>query len=116
MKFGDLIALAKAGYKPSEIKELLSMDAESSAGVEKPAETAPKEETQPEPEKTEEKPAEPEAEKPEDINNDMHELQAEIDRLRQQLAKAQKENTMTDMSGSLKDPQEELNEIVRRFM
>lgn len=115
MKFGDLIALAKAGYKPSEIKELLSLDAES-AGVEKPAETVPKEETQPEPEKTEEKPAEPEAEKPEDINNDMHELQAEIDRLREQLAKAQKQNTSTDTSGNLKDPQEELNEIVRRFM
>ena len=114
MKFGDLIALAKAGYKPSEIKELLSLDAES-AGVEKPAETVPKEETQPEPEKTEEKPADPEAEKPEDID-DMHELQAEIDRLRQQLAKAQEENTKKDTSGNLKDPQEELNEIVRRFM
>ena len=46
MKLADIIALAKAGYKPSDIKDLLSLD-----------ETKP--ETKQEPEKKEEKKTEP---------------------------------------------------------
>lgn len=48
MKFSDIIALAKAGYKPGEIKELLEL-AEPAEPQEKPDDPAPDQEPAPPP-------------------------------------------------------------------
>lgn len=57
--WGDLVALAKAGYKPADVKDLISL---ASVNTENPKDnTAPKEETKPE----ENKNTPPEDKKPE---------------------------------------------------
>ena len=84
MIFGDLVALAKAGYTPAQVKELLAMTKEDAAASEKPAETVAEESAQPEPEKAE--PAAAPTESKEDSNKD---LQAQIADLKKQLEKSQ---------------------------
>lgn len=115
MKLNDIIALAKAGYKASDIKELISLESESrTSGVEEPAETEPKEAPQPEPEKTEEKPAAAETSETDKIK----ELEAQLAQVRKDLEKAQTKNTTRDNSSTAgsPDPQVVLNEIARKFM
>ena len=115
MKLNDIIALAKAGYKASDIKELISLESESrTSGVEEPAETEPKEAPQPEPEKTEEKPAAAETSETDKIK----ELEAQLAQVRKDLEKAQTKNTTRDNSSAAgsPDPQTVLNEIARKFM
>lgn len=115
MNLSDIITLAKQGYKPADIKELIELGKESqTSGVERPAETEPKEASQPEPEKTDEKPAATETGKTEKIK----ELEAQLAQVRKDLEKAQNQNAAHDNSSAAgsASPQERLNEIVRRFM
>lgn len=72
MNLTDIIALAKQGYKPSDIKELLSLAATDSAEKEDPGSdqsvsadqaTGDSEESEDEQEQTEEKPADPDYKK-----------------------------------------------------
>lgn len=118
MKFSDLIALAKAGYKPGEVKELLSLGDNGASGAEKADEILPKEEEQPEQQNAQQK----EAEEPEDNgapsdDDKIKDLEAQITALKAELKKAQKDNSKKDISGTeKKDPQEVLNEIARSFM
>jgi len=56
MKLSDIIALAKAGYKPSDIKELLTID-------------EPKPDDKKDPEKKEEKKTEPGKNEPPEIED-----------------------------------------------
>lgn len=114
MNLSDLIALAKQGYKPSDIKELIALgkDAQTTGG-EKPAETAPKEVTQPEPEKPVEKPAPAETGETEKIK----ELEAQLSQVRKDLEKAQQNNIMRNNSGApAPDPQKTFDDLVRSFM
>lgn len=115
MNLADIIALAKAGYKPNDIKELIELGKEAqTSGVEKPAEAEPKEAPQPEPEKTDEKPAPAESGETDKIK----ELEAQLAQVRKDLEKAQKQNTNRDNSGAAgsPDPQAVLNDIARKFM
>lgn len=115
MNLGDIIALAKAGYKPGDIKELIELSKETQlTGAEKPAEIEPKEVTQPDPEKADEKPATADTGSTDKIK----ELEAQLAQLRQDLAKAQSKNITRDNSGAAgaPDPQAVLNEIARKFM
>ena len=115
MNLADIIALAKAGYKPNDIKELIELGKEAqTSGVEKPAEAEPKEAAQPEPEKTEEKPAPAESGETDKIK----ELEAQLAQVRKDLEKAQKQNTNRDNSSAAgsSDPQAVLNDIARKFM
>ncbi len=114
MNLSDIIALAKAGYKPKDIKELIELGKEAqTTGAEEPAETDPKEDPQPEPEKA---PAEPASADPGAIK--IKELEAQLAQVRQDLAKAQRNNTSRDNSGAAgpEDPQAVLNDIARKFM
>ena len=98
MKFSDLIALAKAGYKPSEVKELLSLGDNGTSGAEEADETAQKDEAQPEQQNAQQK----EAEEPEDNgtssdDDKIKNLEAQITALKAELKKAQKDNSKKDM-------------------
>lgn len=50
MKFSDILDLARQGYKPSDIRELLSMDTEPEPKPEPEPETKPDTEPEPKPE------------------------------------------------------------------
>ena len=114
MKFSDLISLAKQGYTPADIKELLAL-AEDNPKGEKPAETSQKDEQQPEPEKPAEETAQQEDPKPA-VEDNSAELQKQIDELKVQLAAAQKANAQRDLSGEIPDPNQYINDLVREFM
>lgn len=113
--FADIVALARAGFTPKEVKELMAMDKQTSA--EEPAENPEEAPEQPEQENApEEDPAETEAEtEPEDRTA---ELQKQIDDLKKQLAAAQKKNAKQNLQGQdpVKTEQEKLEEIARGFL
>lgn len=113
-KLNDIIALAKAGYKAQEIAQLLSEASTASEGAETPAEIPEKDQAQPEPEKAAEQPSEqPDAEAEDKISQ----LQQQIDDLTKKLSEAQAANARQDNSGyKPEDPQQTLNEIMKRFM
>ena len=105
MKFDDIIALAKAGYKPNEVKELLAM-----------AEPTP--EPDPEPEKKEEKPEEVQNSIDTDYKKLYEESQKALDKANESLKKAQAMNNRKDVSndGNKKSDAEIVNDWARSFM
>ena len=118
-KLEKIFVLAKAGYKISEINDLLAEDANAQhedTGGEKPAVIPPKEEGQPEPAKPEDQPGSERQPEPEDkITNEQ--LLKQVEDLTKKLSEAQAANTrQNNASVKTKDPQEDLNEIMKRFM
>lgn len=118
MIIGDLVALAKAGYTPAQVKEILSLQVpEANGKPEEPAAIFPKEETQPEPENNV-----PEAEVTANENSGgelqetIDSLKAELEKVKRDLAEAQENNIRRDNSGNKPNKQEQLNNIVRAFM
>ena len=112
MKINDIIALAKSGYKVSEIKELMSLGETQQS--EEPAENPAEESGQPEPEKAGPEPAgepAPSADQSAEIN----ELKKQIESLKADLKKAQKQNSQEDLSGGAKPKsgQDSVNEIMK---
>ena len=109
LQIADIIALAKQGYKPGDIKELLA--------IEIPDAPEPVQEEQPQPETAQaeitQQVTEPETTTPAkatgQTGNDVEELKATIKELQQA-------NIHQDISGNVKDPQEDLNELVRAYM
>lgn len=110
LQIADIIALAKQGYKPADIKELLA--------IETPDAPEPVQEEQPQPETAQaeitEQVKEPETTTPAKAtgqtgNDVVEELKATIKELQQA-------NIHQDISGNVKDPQEDLNELVRAYM
>lgn len=119
MIFGDIIALAKQGYKPADIKELLALSTEDAAPAQKPAETPAEESGQPEPEKA------PAAAAPETVKEDTNEdLQKQISDLKKQLEKtqadleiAQKANRSgPEKASDQKTAEDALADLVRSYM
>lgn len=119
MIFGDIIALAKQGYKPADIKELLALSTEATATAEKPAEIPAEESGQPEPEKA------PAAAAPETVKEDTNEdLQKQISDLKKQLEKtqadleiAQKANRSgPEKASDQKTAEDALADLVRSYM
>lgn len=115
MKLTDIIALAKKGYSPTDIKDLLALANEDTPNGDKPAETGQKDAPQPEPEKPAAPSAQEESEGPE-ADDHTAELQKEIDDLKAQLAAAQTANSRKDNSGNVPETGPDINDIVRRFM
>lgn len=110
LQIADIIALAKQGYKPADIKELLA--------IETPDAPEPVQEEQPQPETAQaeitQQVTEPETTTPAKAtgltgNDVVEELKATIKELQQA-------NIHQDISGNVKDPQEDLNELVRAYM
>lgn len=109
IQFTDILALAKQGYKPADIKELLA--------IETPDTPEPVQEEQPQPEPAQaeitQQVTEPETSTPAKATgqpgNEVEELKATIKELQQA-------NIHQDISGNVKDPQDDLNELVRAYM
>lgn len=118
MKLGDIIALAKLGYKKEDIEDLISM----AAAAEEPESTEP--ENSPEDVAA----GEPEVSSPEDepgksadddkSGQDLKILQDQIEDLKRQLENAQKQNINKNNSGSYQEhsDQDVLNDVMRNFM
>lgn len=121
MKLGDIIALAKLGYKKEDIEELISLADTAADPDSTEPENGPEdvpagepEERSPEPDKEPEKTADDH--KPE---QDLIALQNQITDLKKQLENAQKQNINKNNSGSGPDrpsDQDVLNDVMRNFM
>ena len=119
-KFADLVALAKAGYSPAEVKEILKVAGGTETDKpEEAAEILPKEEAQHEQPK-QESVEEPKA--PEDNSNaamnelrlSVQKLTTELEQAKKDLAAAQKLNT--SKPAGQKVPEKTVDDIVRAFM
>ena len=116
MIISDLVALARAGYTPAQVKEILAMQTSETEGkTEEAPEIPPKEEAQPEEQKKE-----PEVKADESKNKEQNEeiarLQKELEKVKADLLKAQNMNTRQNNAGDEKSKDEVLNDIVRSFM
>lgn len=118
MKLGDIIALAKLGYKKEDIEDLISMAAAAEEPESKEPENSPEDVAA----------GEPEVSSPEDepgksadddkSGQDLKVLQDQIEDLKRQLENAQKQNINKNNSGNYQEhtDQDVLNDIVRNFM
>ena len=112
MKISDLVALAKMGYSPAEVKDLLSMEPST--------QDAPEEITEEQKTEPKESPKdEPAPEIAETIN--YKELYSsamdEINSLKAQLDTAQKHNTSSNIAPlNVSTDEEVINDLVRAFM
>ena len=118
MKFGDIMALAKSGFTYSNIKELMAMDTEGSQEL--VIEDATPGIIEHSPDEHEAGGAPSPAPAPEnksiDYGEEIKKLQMELQKTKEDLAKAQKANAHVDVSGNKPDPQSTLDDIVRSFM
>lgn len=108
----DIAAMAKAGYSPAELKEILTLaKGTPEASPEKPAEIPAKEQEQPEPEKAAEasKAPEPEKEEPD-------EKQKKIDELEAKIKKLEESNASKNNAGSIDKKPDPLIDLVRSYM
>lgn len=119
MNLKDIIALAKAGYSVSDVKELIAM---ASSEDQEPA----KQEEKPKDEKTEEPQTgkDTASREPEKSTEDpakviaIDEYKKQIDDLKNQIKDLQEKNTHKDVSGNKNDKSDEdiINDITRSFM
>ena len=120
-KLEMIFQLIKAGYKAGQINDLLAEEANAQhegSGGEKPAVIPPKEDGQPEPAKPEEQPEPERQPEPEDkLKEENKRLSKQVEDLTKKLSEAQTANTrQNNASVNTPDPQEDLNEIMKRFM
>ena len=98
MILSDIIALAKAGYTPANVKELMTLDTQQTA----PADTAPADTA-------------PADTAPAD-NTELDKLRAELAEVKVQLAEAQSANRRVDVSQNTNTLEAQIDEFVRAFM
>lgn len=103
MNFTDLIALAKQGYTPKDIKELLSIQIPEGEAPKQDPEPVTEPATEEEPEKGQE-PAEPE------MNQELEALRKQVSDLQAQLARQGRPEPQKA------DPEKALQDIARKFM
>ena len=120
MKFGDIMALAKSGFTYANIKELMEMDTGDSKEViledATPGITDISPDEQGAGADTFEASASAQEKKSVDYGEEIKKLQMELQKTKEDLAKAQKANAHADVSGNKPDPQSNLDDIVRSFM
>lgn len=118
----DIVALAKQGYKPNDIKELIELTKEAPEGKPEDQEEQPKPE---EPEKpSEDKPKEEEKKDGKassdqiDYKNEVEKLKAQLQETENKLSKLQKENTRcnADTDEHKKSDAESFADVMRSFM
>lgn len=105
MKFGDVIALAKAGYSVADVKELLAMEQEPKEEPEK----EPQEEPEPEEEPAKEPEEEPEEEPAPDYKKLYEEAKAESDRLK-------KGNIRKQSADDIKSDEDIMMDAILKFL
>lgn len=98
----DLAALARAGFKMDDIKELMAQQAEE------PAETMPKESITPEPEKASEETPTNEP----DYKQMYEDLQMELKTTKKELETIQDRNASINVAGSVPSDQDLLNKLI----
>lgn len=116
LNFGDIVALAKQGYKPADIKELMSMDIPDDNPAPAPVQTPEKVNPEPTPEPT---PAPNDPETPAKATGQPGESEqdkARIAELEKQIKDLQSTNQSKDVSGNIQDPQTDIDDFVRSFM
>lgn len=109
MNLADILTLAKQGYKPGDIKELISMAETVEAKPEPEKEPEIKEDPK-EPEKAVEDPATEPKESPQP------EESAKIKELEDKIKELQQANISKDISKQQEDPEEILKDLVTSFM
>ena len=108
ISFGDIVALAKQGYKPADIKELMALDIPETPEA---PETV-KEDPTPATESTDDTATEAKATpQPVEVDKDK-----EIEDLKKTVAELQKTKQSENQAGNVPDPQTDLDDIVRSFM
>lgn len=121
MNIKDLIALAKAGYTPAQVKEILSLQEEpkpEEKEPKEPAENLSKEKPQPEPANG---PKEQE-QKANENNEQLHALEEKVGLLTTELAKTKEELAIAQKNNLKKDNSKDkpadntVDDIVRGFM
>ena len=112
----DIAALAKAGYKPNDIKELLQLSKPTEPEAEKPAPIPEKDPAQPDPANGSTDPKVKEAEKaPEEPAQDANE--AKIAELQDQIKKLQEQNASRDNSGDRsQDTEKQIADLISSYM
>lgn len=113
LTIGDIVALAKAGYKPADVKELIEMTKEEKdiADPSKPAN-----DDSSEPASAASDP--PAAEVPDETEEDDTDYKALYEQAKKDLATAQKENSTKDIS-SEEDNQSDadiIKDLIKEFM
>lgn len=124
MKFGEIVKLTTAGYKPADIRELdeitketpdalsLALNGSSLADVKELITLASGEEANAEPEK----PEQPEGAAEPDYKKLYEELKEKSDTLERTIKDIQSNNQRQDQSGNIKSEEEQVAEIIRSFM
>lgn len=119
MILADIIALARAGYTPAQVKELMQLNAEQeSAKPEGAPKIPPKEEEQHEAQNGGTEEGTKKADNKEataELQKQLDDLRKNLEKAKNDLAAAQKKNTTQDMTGQ-KEKEETLEDIVRSFM
>ena len=117
----DIVALAKQGYKPNDIKELIELTKEAPEGKPEDQEKQPKPEDAEKP--SEDKPEEEEKKdggaSPDqlDYKEEVEKLKAQLQEKEDKLAKLQKENVRRNAdTGDKKPDAEAFADVMRSFM
>ena len=111
----DIIGLAMKGYKPADIKELLSI-AETAQAVNDQGSEDDNEEIEDQAQsESSEGSSDAESEKTPAEDQDTSKLQAEIISLQEKIKNLQSENTKKDIQGEVKTDQEKFEELVKNF-
>ena len=119
MTFSDIMALAKNGYKPGDIKELMALqpDTEQSGANESNQEQSEQMEQSGADESNQEQSEQSEANEMEALKNQIAELTKKLNDTQSELHKAQKANTQTNVKKeSGQSDTERLNDWARSFM
>ena len=114
----DIIALAKAGYSPKDIKDLIAL-AEPTPQAPEAADPEPEKKQEPDAKDPEpEKKLDPEPEKkPGPEESKVIDYEEKVKELEAKIAEMQKENTSKDISGNeTKSDEDMLADIVRNYM
>lgn len=117
MTIGDIVALAKAGYKPADVKELIEMTKEEEKDIETTADSSKSAMDKP---SSSEPAAEvsPSASAAPDDEEDDTDYKALYEQAKKDLATAQKENVNKDIS-SAEDNQSDadiIKDLIKEFM
>ena len=118
----DIIALAKAGYSPKDIKDLIALSEPTPQAPETPDPETPDPEPKQEPEKKPE-PETPSIEEPTkeipaiDEKSNVINYEEKVKELEVKIAEMQKENVSKDISGNkTKSDNDLLADLVRKYM
>lgn len=117
LKLEDIVALAKQGYKPNDIKELIALSKEAEQEPQQePKEEKPTPSKEPEKEPEQEPLKEPEKEPEEDPK--IIEYKKKLEEMEKKLSDLQAANSHKDMSGkeNTKSDSEVFAEAMRNFM